>query len=131
MLWIEPLRARRRARTLLSHGQIIERGDDVIVPIVAWADTPTARTRGLLGRSEIVTSGAFILCGAKQVHTFGLDRDIDVAFCDRLWNVLYVARRMRPNRVGRPVLNARYAIEACAGALDRLERGDRLTVRDL
>ena len=112
-------------------GQIIERGDDVIVPIVGWADTPSSRTRGLVGRTAIVDFGAFILCGAKQVHTFGLDREIDVAFCDRLWNVLYVARRMRPNRLGRPVLKARFAIEACGGALDHVERGDRLTVRDL
>lgn len=79
----------------------------------------------------MVTSGAFILCGAKQVHTFGLDRPIDVALCDRDWTVLHVARGMRPKRLGRVVLRGHYAIEAADGALNALNRGDRLSLRDL
>jgi len=84
--------------------------------------------RGLLGRTETVAAGAFVLCGAKQVHTFGLDRPIDVALCDRWWNVLHVARNMRPNRIGRPCLRAYYAIETIAGALAPVRAGDRLRV---
>ena len=112
-------------------GQVIERAGRTVAPIVAWAETPRARTRGLLGQTEIVDYGAFVLCGARQVHTFGLDRPIDVALCDRRWRVLHVARSMRPNRIGRAVLKAYYAIEASAGVLSSLQRGDHLTLRDL
>lgn len=131
MMCCESPSARWCARTLLVVATIIERSGEVIAPVVGWAETPATRARGLLGRSDVVSSGAFILCGAKQVHTFGLDRSIDVALCDRTWTVLHVARAMRPNRVGRPVLRGYYAIEACSGALRKLRRGDRLNLRDL
>lgn len=111
-------------------GQIIESSGTLIGPIVGWAETASERVRGLLGRSEAVDYGAFILCGAKQVHTFGMDRPIDVALCDRDWCVLHVAR-MPPNRLGRPKLKAYYAIEARPGTLDHLRPGDRLSLRDL
>ena len=110
---------------------VIERLGEVIVPIVGWAETPHSRARGLLGRSHIVTSGAFILCGAKQVHTFGLDRSIDVALCDRTWTVLHVARCMRPNRLGRYAIKGHYAIEVGGGLLRDVRKGDRLTLREL
>lgn len=110
---------------------VIERSGEVIVPIIGWAETPPARARGLIGRAHIVTSGAFVLCGAKQVHTFGLDRPIDVALCDRDWRVLHVARRMAPNRVGRIVRRGHFAIETASGALTVVRKGDLLTLRNL
>lgn len=59
-----------------------------------------------------------------------MDRSIDIAFCDRDWNVLHVARRMRPNRIGKVVLRAHYAIEADGDALAEIRRGDRLSLKD-
>ena len=85
----------------------------------------------MIGRAHIVSSGAFVLCGAKQIHTFGLDRSIDVALCDRDWRVLHVARRMPPNRFGRIVRKGHYAVETASGALEGVVKGDRLTLRDL
>ena len=131
MMCCESPSARWCARTLLAVATIIERSGEVIAPIVGWAETPATRARGLLGRSDVVSSGAFVLCGAKQVHTFGLDRSIDVALCDRSWRVLHVARSMAPNRVGRPVLRGHYAIEASSGTLEGVRKGDRLNLRDL
>ena len=109
---------------------VIERRGEVIVPIVGWAETPRTRARGVLGRSHLLGEGAFILCGAKQVHTFGLDRPIDVALCDRDWVVLHVARAMRPNRIGRVVVRGHYVVEADSGALRKVARGDRLDLRE-
>ncbi len=101
---------------------VIEHSGELVAPVVGWAETPATRSRGLLGRAELVTFGAFILCGAKQVHTFGMDRTIDVALCDKSWNVLHVARSMRPNRLGKIVLRglrrrdrSRRSIEPAAG----------------
>lgn len=110
---------------------VIERSGEVVTPVVGWAETPSERSRGLLGRANLVSFGAFVLCGAKQVHTFGMDRPIDVALCDKAWNVLHVARSMRPRRLGRVIWRAHYAIEAHPGALASLQPGDRLTLRDL
>ncbi len=110
---------------------VIERSGELVAPIVGWAETPGARTRGLLGRGELVSFGVFVLCGAKQIHTFGMDRSIDVALCDKRWNVLHVAHSMRPNRLGKVVLRSHYAIEARQGALSKVKRGDKLSLRDL
>ena len=110
---------------------VIECSGEVIVPIVGWAETPPSRARGLIGRTHVVSCGAFVLCGARQVHTFGLDRPIDVAICDREWRVLHVARCMVPNRLGRLVRRGHYAIETASGALTAVGKGDRLTLRDL
>ena len=110
---------------------IIERSGEPVGTIRGWAETPRARARGLLGKSDLVDHGLFVICGAKQVHTFGMTRPIDVALCDRAWNVVHVARGMRPNRVGRLKLRAHFAIEAGSGALGLVRRGDRLDLRDL
>lgn len=110
---------------------ILQRGGQLIVPIAGWVETPLERARGLLGRSHILDAGAFIICGAKQVHTFGMSRPIDVALCDRDWNVLHVANEMAPNRVGRIVLRGRYAVETDGGTLGELRAGDRLSLLDL
>ena len=112
-------------------GQVIESAGRVVAQVVGWAETPPSRARGLLGRPELVDRGAFVLCGARQIHTFGMDRSIDVALCDRDWRVLHVTHSMRPNRLGRLALKGYYAIEARAGALGCVRRGDRLSLRDL
>jgi hypothetical protein len=55
---------------------------------------------------------------------------IDVCFCDRGWNVLHVVTLLRPRRLTRLVLRARYAVEAPAGSLEGLERGAQLSLSE-
>ncbi len=85
------------------------------------------RRRGLLGRSEM--DGVFVL-KARSVHTIGMEFSIDVAFCDSEGTVLKVVT-LPPNRVTFPVLKARSAIEAPAGAFRQwsLRCGDILEIR--
>ncbi|MEI7886636.1 MAG: DUF192 domain-containing protein [Actinomycetes bacterium] len=91
------------------------------------AQTRADRRRGLLGRTEV--DGVFIL-KARSVHTFGMKLPIDVAFCDAEGTVLRVVT-LAPQRVTRPLLAARSAVEAPAGAFRSwgVVPGDRLEVR--
>ena len=91
------------------------------------AASRAARRRGLLGRDHI--EGAFVIRPCRQVHTFGMRVPIDALFCDADGRVLRVAR-LAPRRVSRPVLRARFVVEAAAGAADRwrVAPGDRLEV---
>ena len=109
---------------------VIELSGSPIGSIVGWAETPPSKARGLMGRADLVDHGVFVLCGAKQIHTFGIHRTIDIALCDRDWNVLHVAHSMPPNRIGRLKLRAKYAIEARDGALAEVQQGDRLSLKD-
>ena len=102
--------------------------DGEVLAAVELADRFGQRLRGLLGRDGV--EGALVLPGARSVHTMGMRFPLDVAYCDRDLVVLGTAT-MRPYRVGRPRLRARYVIEAEAGAFDRwrLRPGDRLELK--
>jgi uncharacterized membrane protein (UPF0127 family) len=102
--------------------------DGKVLATLEVADSARARMRGLLGRDGI--DGALLLDPARSVHTIRMRFAIDVAFCDRDLNVVRIVT-MAPNRVGRPVLKARSAVEAEAGAFERwgVVEGDRLEIR--
>ena len=88
-----------------------------------------SRSRGLLGRDRL--EGALLLPRTRSVHTVGMRFPIDVAFCDRDMVVLRTVT-VRPNRVTRPSVRARYVVEAEAGAFERwrLAPGDQLEVKE-
>jgi uncharacterized membrane protein (UPF0127 family) len=79
------------------------------------ATTRAARRRGLLGAD--VRERALVLDPCRQVHTFGMRCPIDVVWCDRRGKVLRMVT-LPPGRVSRPVLRARFVIEAAAGAAE-------------
>ena len=99
--------------------------------VLASAEIATGhreRTRGLLGRDG--HEGALVLQPCRWVHTIGMRFAIDVAYLDREGIVLK-AVRMRPNRVGLPVLKGRVVVEAEAGAFGRwgLSVGDTVEIK--
>ena len=102
----------------------------VIARRVRWAKTPAERARGLLGTRRLDSGEALVIEPARQVHTFGMRYEIDVCFCDSTWRVLHVVTRLRPRRVTRWVLRARFAVEAPAGALAGIEPGDQLSLSE-
>jgi uncharacterized membrane protein (UPF0127 family) len=101
--------------------------DDEVLAAAEVAATRAERRRGLLGRDEI--DGALVLRPCRQVHTFRMRMPIDVVWCADDGRVLRIAT-VAPGRVSRPVLRARFVIEAAAGATDRwrLRVGDSLEV---
>jgi uncharacterized membrane protein (UPF0127 family) len=107
--------------------RLVRGGDDLAPAEVAR--TRRARRRGLIGRDGI--AGVLVLEPCRQVHTFGMRFALDVAFCDRHGRVLRI-ESLPPTRVSRPVLRARFVVEAPAGALARMgvRPGDVLRVDD-
>ena len=100
--------------------------------VLASAEVATGRRdrrRGLLHRDCL--DGALVLRPCRWVHTLGMRFPLDVAYVDRDGNVVKAVRMAR-HRVGLPVTNATWVIEAEAGAFERwgLSTGDVVELRD-
>ena len=78
-----------------------------------------------------VSTGALVLTSCRWVHTIGMRFPLDVAYVDDEGTVVKTARMAR-HRVGWPVSNASWVIEAEAGAFERwgLQPGDVVELRD-
>jgi uncharacterized protein len=111
----------------MGMARLVREGEVLMTADVAA--TRAARRRGMLGRDE--AGGALVLRPCRQVHTIGMRFPLDVVWCDRGGRVLRVAT-LPPGRVSRPVLRARFVIEADAGAAERcgLRAGDVVDVLD-
>ena len=68
-----------------------------------------SRVRGLLFRKDF--HDEMLICPCRSIHTFGMERSIDVAFMDRFGSVLLAKRGLAPFRVLR-----------CKGACAVIER---------
>jgi hypothetical protein len=103
--------------------------DGEVLAAAEVATTRGARRRGLLRRDGI--DGVLVLRPCRQVHSIGMRFSLDVAWCDANGRVLRVAT-MPPFRVSRPVVRARFVIEARSGTADRwrLAPGDIVQVVD-
>ena len=88
-----------------------------------------ARRHGLLKRDHF--EGALVLKPCRWVHTIGMRFPLDVAFVDRE-GVVIKTIRMGRHRLGWPVSNAAWVIEAEAGAFERwdLSIGDVVELRE-
>ena len=87
--------------------------DDQVLASLEIASSRAARRKGLIGRDGF--DAALLLPGCRWVHTIGMRFPIDVAYCDRQGRVLRITTLV-PNRIDRPCLGARQAVEAAAGA---------------
>ncbi|CAN5758351.1 hypothetical protein BH24ACT5_BH24ACT5_15180 [soil metagenome] len=93
------------------------------------ARTTSERRRGLRGRERV--EGAYVLPSCRWVHSFGMQFPLDVAFVDPDSVVIKIAR-LRRWRLGMPVRQAEWIIEAPVGAFERwgLTVGDVVELRD-
>ena len=73
---------------------------------------------GLIGQPALGPGQALLICGARQIHTFGMTYALDVVFFDTSWNLLHVVAGIRPRRLTRWVWASHYVIEVAAGWLD-------------
>src|SRR5271163_5001582 len=87
--------------------------------------------RGAL-RGRAGCEGALHVEGARVVHTVGMRFPVDVAFLTGDLTVVRLAR-LKPWRVATGGRNARSAVQAEAGALERwgVRVGDQLEVREV
>lgn len=77
---------------------LVRPNGDVVCERCVVADTPLARMRGLLGKSQLPAEEGVLLRPAGSVHTFFMRFAIDAVFLDRELRVLGVAERLRPWR---------------------------------
>lgn len=127
----EALLGRPRGHNLLyvPSGIAIESSGFVLAERARWARSWRERARGLKATGPLEAGDALVIEPAKQIHTFGLAYSIDVVFCSRDWRVVHIVRSLKPRRVTRLVVGARYAIELPAASVPtELVTGDRLTI---
>ncbi len=101
---------------------------DHVLATLEIADTWQSRLKGVLGRESF--DGALLIKPAFSVHTIGVPRVLDVAYCDAELQVIDIVT-MAPNRVGKPRWRSRQVIEAPKGSFERwgISPGDQLEVR--
>lgn len=102
--------------------------DDQVLASVEVAVGRVAKARGLLGRDSL--DGALVIAGRRSVHSFSMGFELDVAFLDKNMVVIRTLR-LRRNRATLPVMQARWVLEAEAGAFGHweLKVGDVLEIR--
>ena len=101
----------------------------VVVERCQIADSPLARTRGLLGRDDLPPGGAGCPRPAGSIHTAFMRFPIDAVFVDSDLQVLRIARELPPWRMA-AARGARAVLELPAGEAERrgLDVGARLVL---
>ncbi|MGZ4257858.1 MAG: DUF192 domain-containing protein, partial [Gaiellaceae bacterium] len=96
--------------------QIALASDDgnVVCERCLLAETPLARLRGLLGRSDLPAGEGLLLRPAGSIHTAFMRFPIDAVFLDRADRVLKVAHELPPWRMAGS-RGARAVLELPAG----------------
>lgn len=109
---------------MVSNAELRRNGDVLTCAEVACSRRD--RRRGLLGRNGI--GGVLVLPKTRQVHTFRMLFEIDVAWCDDQGVVVRVAT-LAPNRLSAWIRRSHTVLEAEAGSFDRwdVHIGDQLS----
>ena len=102
----------------MTPAQIVNVSRNVIIAADArCAETPRERRRGLIGRQSMERGEALVIARCRQVHTFGMRFNIDVAFVGRDSIVVRACYGLRPRRFSPVTWRACDAIEFPAGTL--------------
>lgn len=106
------------ARALIVHDGI--RSLRVAYPDLRLMRAPWTRALGLIGKSQIDKTRAYLFDHCRSVHTCFMNIPIDVIACDRDMRVLHV-ETMRPWRLSSTrIRGTRTIIEASAGSTAEL-----------
>ncbi len=92
----------------------------VLIAAAEMADTPSTRSRGLLGRDSLASGDGMILDPCRLIHTFFMRFPIDVVFLDRHLRVTRVAHTVPPSRFAWGGWAARMTLELPAGTVSAL-----------
>ncbi len=92
----------------------------VLIAAAEMADTPSTRSRGLLGRDSLASGDGMILDPCRLIHTFFMRFPIDVVFLDRHLRVTRVAHTVPPFRFAWGGWAARMTLELPAGTVSAL-----------
>ena len=93
------------------------------------ADSPSKRSKGLLGRNELPYGSGIWIVPCESVHTFWMRFSIDLIYIDRGLRVKKVSHCVKPWRIS-ACLSASSVIELPCGAIaqSKTEVGDELEI---
>jgi uncharacterized protein len=99
----------------------------VVAEKLLIADSFFTRLKGLLGTSELPAGEALLIRPCNNIHMFGMQYSIDVAFVSDTDQVLKTVAALRPGRFS-CCSTAHYVVEMPCGTLQAsgTESGDRL-----
>jgi uncharacterized membrane protein (UPF0127 family) len=102
----------------------------IVAANVVLADTPQARAKGLLGRSEMATGEGLWIVPCSMIHTFFMRFAIDVLFLDKGLKVVRVSENLAPWRISPWLWRAHSVLELAGGSLGAsVKAGDTLKIQ--
>lgn len=112
-----------RAYNVTQNCTLIERGE--------VADSVWTRLRGLIGHRPLEEGEGLMITPCNSVHTFFMRFPIDVVYVTAGGEVVGLAERLSPFRIGPIVRRARFVLELPAGTVARTgtRLGDRIVVQ--
>ncbi len=105
-----------RNRTLIERGEV--------------ADNAWTRLKGLIGHRPLKAGEGLMIQPCNSVHTFFMRFPIDVVYVSEAGEVVGLAQRLMPYRIGPIVRGASFVLELPAGTIEqtKTQRGDRVVV---
>jgi len=85
----------------------------------ALASTAWRRLRGLIGHRPLEAGEGLMIKPCNSVHTFFMGFPIDVVYISDNGEVVGLAQRLAPNRIGPIVRQADFVLELPAGAIEQ------------
>ena len=104
----------------------------ILAEDVVIADNPFTRMKGLLGRKELKKGQALILKPCNSIHTFFMLFSIDAIFVGLNNQIIKTSPFLKPWRLTRVYLSAKFCIELPAGTIDSslTSEGDFLSFKE-
>ena len=96
---------------------------------IRQATTFFQRTRGLLGRKEIIKGEGLYIPACRSIHTFFMRFAIDVMFMDHDNRITRTVPSLKPFRIAFGPRNTAGVLELCAGTLkeNHCAAGDKIS----
>lgn len=102
--------------------------DKLILDKVVLADRFFYRLKGLMGKRKIEDGEGLLIRPCNSVHTFFMKFNLDIAFVDNNFMILYIYRDMTPNKLSQIYKKSKFVIEARAGSFSKLKIGDEVKI---
>jgi len=102
----------------------------ILIPQLDVARTFWSRSKGLLGRHELLENQGMWIHQCNSIHTFFMKFAIDCVFVDQELKVKKIFHNVQPWRLIFPVWKASSVFELPAGSVKRfaLKQGEQLDV---
>lgn len=81
------------------------------------ADTYFKRLKGLMFTKELSAQNSLQIIPCKEIHTFFMNYNIDVLYLDSNNKIISIDENLKPCKIGKLVINAKYIIELPDGKI--------------